>query len=45
MERTPDQYRCHHFPGEIIGHAVWLYHTFSLSFRDATSSFSWPSGA
>ena len=34
MDRTPDQYRCHRFSGAIIGHAVWLYHTFSLSFRD-----------
>ena len=34
MDRTPDLYRCHRFPGEIISHAVWLYHTFSLSFRD-----------
>ena len=34
MDRTPDLYRCHRFPGEIIGHAVWLYHTFGLSFRD-----------
>ena len=22
------------FPGEIISHAVWLYHRFTLSFRD-----------
>ena len=22
------------FPAEIIGHAVWLYHRFTLSFRD-----------
>jgi putative transposase len=22
------------FPPEIIGHGVWLYHRFSLSFRD-----------
>jgi putative transposase len=34
MDRTPDLYRCHRFPGEIISHAVWLYHAFSLSFRD-----------
>lgn len=34
MDRTPDQYRCHRFPGQITGHAVWLYHTFSLSFRN-----------
>ena len=23
------------FPPEIISHAVWLYHRFCLSFRDA----------
>ena len=34
MDRTPDLYRCHRFPGEIIGHAVWLYHVFGLSLRD-----------
>ena len=34
MDRMPALYRCHRFPGEIIGHAVWLYHTFSLSFCD-----------
>ena len=34
MDETPGLYRCHRFPGEIISHAVWLYHTFSLSFRD-----------
>ena len=34
MDRTPDLYRCHRFPGAIISHAVWLYHSFSLSFRD-----------
>ncbi len=34
MDQTPDLYRCHRFPGEIISHAVWLYHGFSLSFRD-----------
>ena len=27
-------YRGHRFPGEIISHAVWLYHRFTLSFRD-----------
>jgi len=27
-------YRRHRFPPQIIGHAVWLYHRFSLSFRD-----------
>src|SRR6202043_2072563 len=24
----------HRFPAEIISHAVWLYHAFSLSLRD-----------
>jgi putative transposase len=27
-------YRRHRFPAEIISHAVWLYHVFSLSLRD-----------
>ncbi len=27
-------YRGHRFPPEIIGHAVWLYHRFTLTFRD-----------
>ena len=27
-------YRRHHFPPEITSHAVWLYHRFTLSFRD-----------
>ncbi len=31
--RTPS-YRRHRFPPQIISHAVWLYHRFSLSFRD-----------
>lgn len=29
-----DLYHRHRFPAEIISHAVWLYHRFSLSFRD-----------
>jgi len=28
------RYTGYRFPAEIISHAVWLYHTFSLSFRD-----------
>ena len=28
-------YRGHRFPAEIISHGVWLYHRFTLSFRDA----------
>ena len=27
-------YRGHRFPAQIISHAVWLYHQFTLSFRD-----------
>jgi transposase-like protein len=33
---TPEfaSYHRHRFPVEIISHAVWLYHVFSLSLRD-----------
>jgi putative transposase len=31
---TPDFYKHHRFPGEIISHAVWLYFRFPLSHRD-----------
>src|SRR5882757_10927837 len=34
MKRPPDPHYRHRFPAEIIGHAVWLYHVFSLSLRD-----------
>lgn len=27
-------FKRHRFPAEIIGHAVWLYYRFPLSFRD-----------
>ena len=27
-------YRGYRLPSEVISHAVWLYHRFSLSFRD-----------
>ncbi len=27
-------YKRHRFPAEIISHAVWLYHRFTLSLRD-----------
>jgi putative transposase len=30
----PSTYHRHRFPAEIISHAVWLYHVFSLSLRD-----------
>ncbi len=34
MTPAPATYRRHRFPAEIISHAVWLYHVFSLSLRD-----------
>ncbi len=33
QETTPN-YKRHRFPPEIIGHAVWLYFRFALSYRD-----------
>ena len=34
MRTTPDPYRGFRFPAEVISHAVWLYHCFSLSLRE-----------
>jgi putative transposase len=34
MNSHAPSYRGYRFPPEIISHAVWLYHRFSLSFRD-----------
>ena len=34
MRKPPDPHHRHRFPAEIIAHAVWLYHVFSLSLRD-----------
>src|SRR5215218_5435446 len=34
MPSEPATYPGYRFPAEIIGHAVWLYHVFSLSLRD-----------
>jgi putative transposase len=34
MKQPPDPHYRHRFPAELITHAVWLYHLFSLSFRD-----------
>jgi hypothetical protein len=31
---TPDLYKRHRLPVEIISHCVWLYYRFSLSYRD-----------
>ena len=35
MNSPRNPYRGFRFPAEIIAHAVWLYHCFSLSLRDA----------
>ena len=35
-------YRRHHFPPEIISHAVRLYHRFTLSFRDVEDVLAEP---
>ena len=34
MKTKANRYRGYRFPPEIISHSVWLYHRFSLSFRD-----------
>src|SRR3712207_9193030 len=34
MSTPPDPYRGYRHPPEIISHAVWLYHCFSLSLRE-----------
>ena len=34
MITSPSPYHGFRFPAEIIEHAVWLYHCFSLSLRD-----------
>ena len=34
MKSRGHRYHGYRFPPEIIGHAVWLYHRFCLSFRD-----------
>ena len=34
MNQTKPPYHGYRFLPEIIGHAVWLYHRFCLSFRD-----------
>ena len=35
MNKTNPLYHGYRFPSEIISNAVWLYHRFCLSFRDA----------
>jgi len=34
MNNAAPSYRGYRFPPEIISHAIWLYHSFCLSFRD-----------
>src|ERR1700731_2618929 len=34
MRKPPNPHYRHRFPAELISHAVWLYHVFSLSLRD-----------
>ena len=34
MKKPPDPHHRHHFAADLISYAVWLYHVFSLSFRD-----------
>jgi putative transposase len=34
MNSPASRHYRHRFPAEIIGHGVWLYFRFSLSFRD-----------
>ena len=34
MKKPPDPHYRHRFAADLISHAVWLYHVFSLSFRD-----------
>ena len=31
---TPEPYKRHRFPAEIISYGVWLYFRFYLSYRD-----------
>ena len=33
--KSTNPYSGYRYPGEVIAHAVWLYHRFCLSFRDA----------
>ena len=35
MKKQTPSYQRHRFPSEIISYAVWLYHRFCLSFREA----------
>jgi len=34
MSKSNNPYSRYRFPPEVISYAVWLYHRFTLSFRD-----------
>jgi len=40
MTMGPNPYRGFRYPAEVIEHAVWLYHCFSLSLRDVETILS-----
>ncbi|HYZ22389.1 MAG TPA: hypothetical protein VE690_09550 [Rhodopila sp.] len=42
MTPEPHPYHRHRFPAEIISHAVWLDHVFSLSLGDVDPSLAEP---
>jgi putative transposase len=42
---TPERYKHHRFPAEIISHGVWLYYRFCLSYRDVEELLFDPPGA
>ena len=42
MNSPGPSYHGYRFPAEIISHAVWLYHRFSLSFRDVEDLLATP---
>ena len=37
MSKRKSRYHGHRFPPQVISHAIWLYHRFSLSFLDTAS--------
>jgi hypothetical protein len=41
---TPERYKHHRFPAEIISHGVWLYYRFCLSYRDVEGRRQPPEG-
>ena len=45
MSTSASRYHRHRFPTEIIGHCVWLYFRFTLSFRDVEEMLAMRGGA